>query len=614
MIKMKLKKELNALDVFSIVAGAMISSGIFILPGLAYAKTGPSLFLSYFLSGLINITVLLAAVELVTAMPKAGADYFFIMRGLGPAIGTIMGFLSWLSIALKSSFALIGIAEFGNVYLNLNFHIVGLIFATIFTILNIIGIKEAGRTQVFLTLTLLFIMFFYILTGISKININYFHNFAPRGIIPIFTTAGFVFVSYGGLIKSLSIAEEVKDPKKNIPLGILGAFFVVVTVYVLTSFVVVGTLDGPKLKNSLTPLSDSAFQFLGKKGIVIISIGAFLAFVTTANAGIMASARALYALSKDKLIPKTFEKIHPKFGTPYVTIIITYIFIVITLFIRLESIVKVASTFTILNYIFINLAFIVIKESKLINYKPTFKAPLYPFLPIIGIIGLIFILAEMGNETLIASLGIISISILIYLFFGRLNVNRESALILLVSKITSKELKHRFLEEELKEIIRESENIKEDEVDRVFKNSIIFDLKQKINYRSLFKIISEEISKRLKIPSKEIYNLFLKRERENSTVISSKIAIPHIVIRGKNKFILIITRALKGVYFSKKYPSVNAIFFIVGSKDKRNLHLKTIAAIAQIWQYSDFEKKWSLAKNNEDIKDLLLLSERKREL
>ena len=109
---MGLKRELKLLEVFCIASGAMISSGIFILPGLAFAKAGPGVVASYLLAGLLAIPGMLCVAELATAMPKAGGDYFFITRSFGPAVGTVSGILSWFSLSLKSAFALLGMAAF----------------------------------------------------------------------------------------------------------------------------------------------------------------------------------------------------------------------------------------------------------------------------------------------------------------------------------------------------------------------------------------------------------------------------------------------------------------------------------------------------------------------
>ena len=130
---MKLKKQLSFIDIFSIATGAMISSGIFILPGLAFSYTGPSVFVSYFLAGVLAFIGTLSIAELATAMPKAGGDYYFVTRSLGPLIGTISGLLSWFSLSLKSAFAIFGIAEV--IYLFTGIHI------TILSVIVCIKIK-----------------------------------------------------------------------------------------------------------------------------------------------------------------------------------------------------------------------------------------------------------------------------------------------------------------------------------------------------------------------------------------------------------------------------------------------------------------------------------------
>ena len=134
---MELKKGLTFLDVFCIATGAMISSGIFILPGLAFSRTGPSVFISYFLAGLLALIGIMSVVELSTAMPKAGGDYYFINRSLGPLIGTISGFLSWLALSLKSAFAIFGIAEIVFLVTGMNVVISSILLCLFFIFLNI---------------------------------------------------------------------------------------------------------------------------------------------------------------------------------------------------------------------------------------------------------------------------------------------------------------------------------------------------------------------------------------------------------------------------------------------------------------------------------------------
>jgi len=118
-LKKTLKKELGFWGVFCIATGAMISSGLFILPGLAYAKAGPAVIVSYVLAGVLCIPTALSKAELTTAMPKAGGDYFYMMRGFGPLFGTIAGLSAWFSLSLKSSFALLGMGAYLSIFTHL---------------------------------------------------------------------------------------------------------------------------------------------------------------------------------------------------------------------------------------------------------------------------------------------------------------------------------------------------------------------------------------------------------------------------------------------------------------------------------------------------------------
>ena len=107
-----LRRELGLLDIFCIASGAMISSGLFVLPGLAFAKAGPAVLIAYAFASLFVIPPMLSKAELATAMPKAGGTYFFIDRSMGPMMGTVGGFAAWFSLAFKSAFALVGIGVF----------------------------------------------------------------------------------------------------------------------------------------------------------------------------------------------------------------------------------------------------------------------------------------------------------------------------------------------------------------------------------------------------------------------------------------------------------------------------------------------------------------------
>ena len=609
---MKLKKGLNFFDVFSIATGAMISSGIFILPGLAFARTGPAVFISYFLAGILALIGIFSIIELSTAMPKAGGDYYFINRSLGPFIGTISGFLSWFALSLKSAFAIFGISEIIFIVTGFPVLISSIIVCIFFILLNIIGVKEAAKFQVSLVSGLLIMMVLYIIFGFSKINTSYFYPLVPRGINSIFTTAGFIFISFGGLLKVASVSEEIKNPKKNIPLGMIVSVITVTIIYTLILIVTVGVLPAAKFSSSLTPIADAAKNIIGTPGFIIISIAALLAFITTANAGIMSASRYPLALSRDNLLPNAVSKINKRFKTPVLSIFITGLFIVLALQLPLEMLVKAASVVILTAYVLTNLAVIILRESKLKNYRPSFKAPLYPWLQIFGIIVFSFFIIDLGLEAIEISIAFLLISVSFYLFYGKKKYAGEYALLHLLKRITDNRLTDHILESEFRDILCERDNIKSDKFDNLVKTAKILDLEGPLEMNQLFEIISENISNEIEIDKKEIFTLLKNRQEDCNTAISPFIAIPHIIIEGSNHFFLILIRCKEGIKFTSKENSVKAVFAFIGTKEDRAFHLKTLAAIATLVQQDDFEENWVNAENIHYLRDMVLLSKRMR--
>ncbi|MCP4651312.1 MAG: amino acid permease [PVC group bacterium] len=609
---MKLKKELTLLDVFCIATGAMISSGLFILPGLAHAQAGPAVVFSYFFAGLLALMGMLSQAELVSAMPKTGGTYFYVTRSMGPAAGTVDGLITWFSLSLKTAFALVGMAAFTEMFVAVEIQIIAVILCAVFVLINIIGIKEVGRVQRFLVFGLLSILCFYIIRGVTVVDVHNFTPFFSKGIAPVFATAGFVFISFGGLLKVASVAEEVKNAERTVPLGMILSLFVVTILYTLVVFVTSGVLGAAELDNSLTPISTGARVFLGPRGVMMLNIAAILAFISTANAGIMAASRYPTALAHDGLMPEYFGRINKRFKTPHIAILFTGISIIIALFFELSTLVKMASTVLIFTFLFSCLAVIIMRESRVQNYQPKFKSPLYPWVQILGIVGCGLLIFEMGKEPLIACCIFIIGGLFIYWCYGRIRTTREFALLHLIERITAKELTSYTLETELKEIIRERDDITKDRFDYIIEKCAVLDIDQNIKLDDFFRLVSDTLSKSLKVKSSILFQLISEREKETSTVIAPGIAIPHIILDGEKLFDVLLVRCKKGITFSETASKVHVVFVLIGSKDERNFHLRALAAIAQILQDSNFMKKWMDAKNKKALKDIVLLGKRMR--
>jgi len=610
-----LKKSLTLLDVFCIASGAMISSGLFILPGIASAKVGPALFLAYIAASFFVIPTLLSKAELVTAMPKAGGDYFFITRSMGAAVGTVGGLSTWFSLSLKSAFALIGMGAYIALIPQLggiDIRLIAVLFCLLFMLINLKGAKHAGRFQVALVLGLIALLMLYITKGFAVMDLNRFKPFAPNGAGSIFATAGLIFISYGGLTKIASVAEEVENPSRNIPLGMFLSLIIVGLIYALVVFVTTGILDQNVLSNSYTPISAGADVSMPGWGGILMAVAAVLAFISTANAGIMAASRYPLAMSRDGLMPDFLNKLN-KSKTPYWAIIVTSLMMVGSiLFLDLILLIKAASVFLILIYILINVALIIMRESKIPNYQPTFKAPLYPWMQIVGILGCLFLIYEMGTVPVAMAAAFVIMGLLWYLVYGRFRIKRTSAIIHIVERLTNKELADDLLRVELKEIIRERDDISEDRFDKLIKEALVVDIEESISMKDFFKKVAEKLAEKLNKKADYVYDLLIQREKDSSTVIKEGLAIPHIICEGKKEFYILLARCKEGVKFESVRTPVNTVFVLAGSKDERNFHLRALSAIAQIVQEKEFENNWKNARNVEELRDIVLLAERHR--
>jgi len=614
----KLIRQLSGIDVFSIAAGAMISSGLFVLPGLVFAKVGPAVILAYILAGVLILPALFAKTELATAMPRAGGSYFFIERSMGSAAGTIGGFASWLSLSLKSAFALVGIGVFATLInpsiteWGIKFIAIG--FCVFFVILNLTSVKLTGKVQVFLVMLLIALLCVYIFRGAMSLNVQRYAPFMPLDRRVLLAAVGMVFISFGGLTKVASIGEEVKDPARNIPYGMILAFCVVLLLYALTLFVTTGLLEGDEFAHSLTPISTGAHKIFGTIGGVIMGFAAIIAFVSTANAGILSASRFPMAMSRDQLLPESFAKVNKRFNTPHFSIIFTGIFmIVVILFLNLENLIKVASTMKIILFILVILACIIMRESKILNYKPAFASPLYPWLPIVGLIAYGFLLYGMGSAALLTTGGFILASILWHKIYVREKAMRKAALIHIVERITAKEIAGDSLGAELRKMLRERDEIVEDRFDRLVKECEIIDIGKQTTLIDFFTIAAEKLAKRLNTDARQLVDSLIAREKDTTTVIRPGLAIPHITVDGEHKFELVVARCEAGINFTETLPPVYAVFILVGSLDERNFHLRALSAIAQITQDVDFDKNWLRAKNIEELRDIVLLAKRHRE-
>ena len=287
--------------------------------------------------------------------------------------------------------------------------------------------------------------------------------------------------------------------------------------------------------------------------------------------------------------------------------------VLVALFLKLEILVKTASAVFMLSYILCSVSVVVLRESGLQNYRPRFRTPLYPWVQIAGVVGFAFVILEMGEEAFLISVALSVAAFSIYWFYGRANVRRESALLHLIQRITAKELVTGSLEMELKQIIRERDEIALDRFDSVVEDSTVLDLREYMDAEGFLGLLAQRAAKRVGADASELLGLLRAREREGSTILRPGLAIPHIIVDGKESFHIILARSMRGVLYGEDARPVHAVFVLVGTKDERNFHLQALAALAQITQDPEFDERWMAARDEQALRDVVLLGERRRE-
>jgi APA family basic amino acid/polyamine antiporter len=629
---MELKKNFGKLEVFSFAAGGMISSGIFILPAIAYSEAGLAIIPAYFLAGMLMLPALFSQMELATALPKAGGIYFFSERILGSAAGVVTGFASWFSLSMKSAFALIGIGAFVTLLYpsltEIQIKYIAAGSAVFFGLLNLLSVKSSGKLQIGMVFVLLLILLMFIILGYPSVSYSHFiisnNNFQYDKII---ATTGLVFISYGGLTKVASVAEEVKDLRKNLVPGTFAAFVVVQTIYLLVLFVMIGVMQPADIIKSLTPISDTAGLFFSHKGVTQVLLyltasAGMLAFITTANAGILSASRNPMAMGRDGLLPEGIGRLTKKGGAPYIAVILTTAFMVMLIIgLDIVKLVKIASLFQILLFIMVNISVIIIRSSNMSNYKPTFKSPLYPLPQIAGIILYLFLIKEMGFFTIISAVVFIAGTVFWYLVYARSRVNRKSALVHVIERLSNPELikdeNEVELDSELLDILVERNEIVEDRFDSIIRQCPVLDYDKTITRDDLFNDLAEKISTRMGLDPEKCKAKLMQREEEASTLLYDGVAlphaVPHVIIEGEHLFDIILVRNKYGIKWNEDGDIVYTAFSLIGTKDERNFHLKALAAIAQLLMDPEFEKEWTKAKTENDLRTAVLLVKRKRQ-
>ncbi|MEO0151316.1 MAG: amino acid permease [candidate division WOR-3 bacterium] len=449
--KTPLKRALNSFDLILFGIGAIVGAGIFALVGVASTFSGPAVILSFILAGLVCLFSAFSYAELSSSIPISGSAYTYSYIAFGEFIAFLVGWnlileylvgnmavaISWSAYfkTLLSNFH-IYIPDWLSSSYNANlsyapkifnipvvFNLPAFLIMIFITFILLIGIKESAKFNNFLVILKVSILLFFVIIGFSFINTENYKPFMPNGFGGVLTGAGLLFFAYIGFDAVSTTAEEVKNPKISLPIGIIGSLLISTIIYILVAFVLLGILYYKHL-NIADPLARALSNINLIWASSIISIGALISTTTVLLVFQMGQSRIFLAMSRDKLIPMLFSKIHPKFKTPYISIIICgFIVAIVSGFVDISSVAELTNIGTLFAFLIINVGVIYLRIKK--QFIPVFKTPLFPLIPILGAISCFILMLSLPKITWIRFIVWLILGIFIY-FLLRFVLNKKT--------------------------------------------------------------------------------------------------------------------------------------------------------------------------------------------
>ena len=427
----ELKRTLSFFDATAIGIGAIIGAGIFVVLGVAVGYAGPAVVISMIIAGTVALFTAISFAELSSAIPKEGGTYQYAYEMINPFVAFISGCMWLFAQTIAGSAVCLGLAsyfvglipQFPAKILVFSFavstvNIVAVSAALALTALNLRGIKHSARVNNILVVTKILILCLFVGVGAFLLKPQYYSNFAPNGLFGILQGAGFIFFAYLGFGRIAALGEEVKNPKRTLPLAIFLALGASMILYVVTGFVATGLVPYKILGMSNSPIADAAKATGSYPLFAIISFGALVATVSVLLTNLLGLSRVSFTMARNGQFPKALAKVHPKLGTPYISILITGALMATLAFVTdLRQAVAITSFSMLTTHIILHSSAIRLRK-KIPNLK-TFKAPLFPLIPSLGLASCIILMFSLPTEAWIVSATVIIALTVLYLLRKR---------------------------------------------------------------------------------------------------------------------------------------------------------------------------------------------------
>jgi len=411
-----LKRDLGLVRTTMLGIGGTLSAANFVIIGEAAGMAGYAIVPIVVVCGLLSLLTMFSYAELGTAIPLAGGEYTFSKVAYGGFPSFLTGWFEWLSNMFYTALSAIGFAYVVSyLFPEINIPLTAVIVVIVFAVINLRGTKETATAETIITIVVLAILAIFLIATVAFApQTTTEPSTSPIGILGIFAATAYLFELYLGAEAVAAAQAEVKNPGRNIPLAIVLSAIVLIALYTSVVVVAVGIVPPDVLSEQSSPIAFVAQQALGPVGAILVTVGLAIAGLAATNEAILAQSRVLYAMSRDGYMPKGLGKIHKRFCTPHVAIIVGAIFTVIFAATGLVNFVVYAVNLGfIIGFSIVNLSLMKLRKTAP-HLKRPFKVPLYPLTPIAGIAASIFLALFIDPSVLILGFELITIALLVY--------------------------------------------------------------------------------------------------------------------------------------------------------------------------------------------------------
>ncbi len=412
--------------------GLTLGAGIYVLIGEAAGFAGNSVWVSFILAAIVAIFAGLSYAELTALFPKAAAEYTFVKHAFkNNFIAFIIGWLTAITSMITAATVALGFGGYFTEFVDIPIILSAILLLGVLSFVNFIGIRQsAWMNTIFALITAggLGLIIFLGVTFGSAESVDYLE--APNGTTGIVLAFILIFFAFIGFEDMANVAEEVKRPKKTLPRAIILCILITGVIYVLVSLSSVRILNWEELGQSTAPLADVAFKALGMEGKITLSIIALFATASTVLITLVAGARILYGMARNRSLPFLLGKIHSKTKTPWIAVIGIFVASIAFSFIGDIVIVANIAVFAIVvTFAMVNLSVILLRYVQPEVERP-FRVPVnigkFPILPLFGLGATIYMAFQFELEIVAVGLAIIASGVIFYLVYNRRYQNRRS--------------------------------------------------------------------------------------------------------------------------------------------------------------------------------------------